>query len=63
MFHEAFRDLATELLMMQALGDYEAAQGLMERYGSVPEAMLAAIDSLSDVPVDVDPVFDLGGLS
>jgi hypothetical protein len=63
MFHETFRDLAQELLMMQAKGDYQAAQGLMERYGSVPEAMMSAIENLSDIPVDVDPVFDLGGLS
>ncbi len=63
MFHETFRDLAQELLMMQAKGDYQAAEDLMERYGSVPEAMMSAIENLSDIPVDVDPVFDLGGLS
>jgi hypothetical protein len=63
MFHDAFRDLAGELLMIQALGDYDAGQRLMERYGRVPKSMLAAIDGLSDIPVDVDPEFALEGLS
>jgi hypothetical protein len=62
-FHDAFKDLAAELLIMQAVGDYSAAQGLMERYGNVPEAMVATIENLSDIPVDVDPEFDLEGLS
>jgi hypothetical protein len=62
-FHGAFRDLAHDLLMVQALGDYEGARRMYERYGTVPEAMLAVIDNLVDIPVDVDPVYPLQGLS
>jgi hypothetical protein len=62
-FEEAFRGLAHELLMVQATGDYERAQRLEATYGTVPEAMLVALDGLADIPVDVDPVFTLDGLS
>jgi hypothetical protein len=62
-FEEGFRELARELLTIQATGDYRAAVALQERYGSVPEAMRAGIDRLAEIPVDVDPVFSLKGLS
>ena len=56
-FEEAFRDLAHELLMIQALGDYDAAVAFKEKYGAVNPAMLEAIDSLASIPVDIDPSF------
>jgi hypothetical protein len=62
-FRDAFRDLAHELLMIQARGDYEGAMRFQDSYGTVPPAMLSVIDSMADIPVDVDPVFDLEGLS
>jgi len=62
LFEEAFRDIAHELLMIQALGDYEAALGFVERYGTVHPAMAAAIEALTDLPVDVDPSYPLEGL-
>jgi hypothetical protein len=62
-FPEAFRSLTRELLMVQALGDYEAAAALVERYGTLHPAMEAALGDLEDIPVDVDPVFPLEGLS
>jgi len=62
LFEENFRDLAHQLLMIQALGDYEAALAMVERYGTVHPAMLAAIEALTDVPVDVDPSYPLEGL-
>ncbi len=63
LFREGFRDLARELLMIQALGDHDAAVAMVERYGSVHPAMAAAIESLTDLPVDVDPSYPLEGLS
>ena len=56
-FESAFRDLAHELLMIQALGDYDAAVAFVERYGTVNPAMVEAIDSLKTIPVDIDPSF------
>jgi hypothetical protein len=62
-FRDAFGDLAHDLLMIQARGDYEAAKRFQDGYGAVPPAMLSVIDSMADIPVDVDPVFTLEGLS
>jgi hypothetical protein len=62
-FRDAFRDLAHDLLMIQARGDYEGAKRFQDSFGSVPPAMLAVIDGMADIPVDVDPVFTLEGLS
>ena len=61
-FEEAFRSLAHELLMIQALGDYDAALAMVERYGNVHPKMVSAIESLTDLPVDVDPTYPLEGL-
>jgi hypothetical protein len=62
LFGETFRDLAHELLMIQALGDYGAALEMVERYGSVHPVMAAAIEGLADLPVDVDPSYPMEGL-
>jgi hypothetical protein len=62
LFEESFKSLAHELLMIQALGDYDAALAMVERYGSVHPEMASAIESLTDLPVDVDPTYPLDGL-
>ena len=62
LFEESFRDLANQLLMIQALGDYDAALAMVEHYGTVHPAMVAAIEALTDLPVDVDPSYPLEGL-
>jgi len=56
-FEEAFRDLAHELLMIQAEGDYEAAVAFVEKYGDVHPAMVKAINALTEIPVDIDPSY------
>ncbi len=56
-FREAFRDLAHDILMLQAEGSYAKAAEMVQTYGDVPPAMEAILGSLGDIPVDVDPVF------
>jgi hypothetical protein len=48
--------------MIQALGDYDGALAMVDRYGTVHPAMAAAIDNLTDLPVDIDPSYPLEGL-
>ncbi len=57
LFEAAFVELARELLMIQALGDYEAAVAFVEKYGAVNAAMVTAIDALTGIPVDIDPSY------
>ncbi|HEX6588392.1 MAG TPA: hypothetical protein VF039_05170 [Longimicrobiales bacterium] len=54
---EANRALTTEILEIQARGDYDAAVALLTRYGTVSADMRAALDRLSDVPVDIRPSY------
>ena len=62
MIGSALGELANEILMIQAAGDYQAATELVERYGTVHPAMAAAIEGLRALPVDIDPSYPLGGL-
>jgi len=63
LFFDAFRDLANMILMIQATGDYDAAARMVERYGIIRPEMAAALDRIADIPVDIDPVFPLDGMS
>lgn len=58
---ESIRSLANELLMIEALGDYERAQRLLESYGRGTEEITAVISRLGDIPVDITPVFVAAG--
>ncbi len=53
----AVRDLAHELLTIEARGDYEAAKALLGRMVVIRPEMQRALDGLKDVPVDIRPVF------
>ena len=58
---DAVRDLATELLTIEATGDFNRANALLAKYG-VETAEMKAVDAkLSDIPVDIWPVFPAAG--
>ena len=48
--------------MLQAEGSYEKAQAMVDRYGAVTPNLATTLARLSDIPVDIDPVFPLKGL-
>jgi hypothetical protein len=56
-FLPALELLLNEILVMQAAGDYAAAQALIERYAHMPPVLAAALDKLDAIPVDIEPVF------
>ena len=53
------RALAHDLLMVQALGDYQAAKEMVERLGHMRPEMEAALAKLGDIPVDIVPAFEV----
>lgn len=53
----ALEELAYELLMIEARGNYTAARNLVDRYCLNRPRTKDALDRLSDVPVDIDPKF------
>lgn len=59
---DAMSRLSTEFLNLQIAGDYERAKAFMEYWGSVPSELPPIIESLSDIPTAVSPVWDLSEL-
>ena len=58
---DAVRDLATELLTIEATGDYTRAHALLDQYGKETPEMVAVNATLKDIPVDITPVFAAAG--
>ncbi len=56
---EVLRALANKVLMIQALGDYDAAKQIIADYVVESESMKILIDELSNLPVDIKPVFQI----
>ncbi len=56
---EAVRDLAHDLLMIEAMGDYDAAGAFIEEYGTLKAEHERVLGSLATIPIDIEPVFDL----
>ena len=43
-------------MTLEAQGDYAAAKRMLDTFGVIRPAMQKAIDGLSGIPVDIDPV-------
>ena len=56
-FAGGIKSLAHDLLMLEAEGSYAGAQAMVKKYGAVQPAMAKVLESLRDVPVDVEPMF------
>ncbi len=56
----ANRELAGEILEIQARGDYDAAAALLSDYGQVRPELDALLGKLADVPVDIRPRYTVG---
>jgi hypothetical protein len=52
----AVAGLAKELLEIEATGDRNRAEKWFEKYESMPSELKSALQSIHDVPVDIDPV-------
>ena len=53
----AIKQLAHEILMIQAFGDYEKAKTMIEEYRVITPLLQKAIDAVKDVPVDIRPIY------
>jgi hypothetical protein len=57
--YDTLKSLATELLMIQALGDYEAAKTMIETYGKETEIISRIREKLTSIPIDIKPVYSI----
>ena len=55
--HEAVRSLSHDVLMIEALGDYEQAKAFVKKYKTVQPSLAKALETLKDVPIDIKPIF------
>lgn len=55
---EALARLAQKLLEFEAHGDRDGAEQWFKRYSTMPAELATALTASTDVPVDVDPIFD-----
>ena len=51
----AVRDLAHDLLTVEAQGDYAGAKRMLDTLAVIRPPMQRALDSLKDLPTDIDP--------
>jgi hypothetical protein len=56
---EGVQKLTHELLTIEAEGSYEKAKAILEKYAVIRPQMKSAFDKLSNVPVDIEPIFPL----
>jgi len=56
---DATRKLTSEIMTIQARGDYDAARALLQHYALLRPAMQQSLDKLTSVPVDIAPHFPL----
>jgi len=54
-----YEALAKEILMIQALGDYDRAKAFVDKYAKVGAEIQGVLDSLKDIPVDIEPQFEI----
>ena len=60
-FREGVKSLATELLTIEATGDYNRANTLLTKYAVETDEMKSVNKKLADIPVDITPVFPAAG--
>jgi hypothetical protein len=53
----AVRDLDHDLLTIEATGDYAGAKRMLAELGVIRPDMQKALDGLSSIPVDIEPIF------
>jgi len=52
----AVRDLVHELLDIEATGDYPRAKKMLDELGVLRPPLQKALDKLTDIPTDLEPV-------
>jgi hypothetical protein len=55
----AVRDLDHDLLTLEATGDYSGAKRMLESLGVLRPVLQRAFERLTDIPVDIEPVFSM----
>ena len=55
---QSVKSLTGELLMVEAEGDYGKASRFLDRYGQASKELEGALNQLSDLPIDIEPIYE-----
>jgi hypothetical protein len=56
---KAMQELTRRVLMLQAQGSYEGVKELLDTYGVLMPPVKQALASVTDIPVDIEPLFPI----
>lgn len=56
---DSIRELARELLMIEATGDYERSRNLSEKYAVKGPDVEATLERVDDLPIDIEPIYSV----
>jgi hypothetical protein len=59
-FPAAIRDIVRDIVVLQAQGDYAGTKRFLDTWGKATPSLLAALQRLKDLPVDIVPVYGVG---
>ena len=54
----AVEALTRELLMIEAMGDYDQAKAFIEKYGQMTPDLEKILERLGDIPIDIEPLYE-----
>jgi hypothetical protein len=54
---DAVRSMTRELCMIQALGDYAAAEAFIAKYGKMTPEVEHQLEKLKSIPTDIEPIY------
>jgi len=54
---DAITALTRELCMIQALGEYDAAEAFLEKYGHPTDEVLRILEKMKHIPTDIEPIY------
>jgi hypothetical protein len=54
---DSITEMAKKILILEGDGNYENAAAFIAEYGEIDEVIQGLLDSLTDIPVDIQPIF------
>jgi len=57
----AMKKLTGEIMTLQAEGNYDGAKAMIDRYAGIRPEMQKILDTLDDIPTDIEPLYTSAG--
>jgi len=54
---DSVKEMAQKILILEGDGNYDNAAAFIAKYGEVDDVIQGLLDSLGDIPVDIEPIF------